>query len=381
MMYKKWLDYAIDKMERAAARIGDNIPYQSFDGKYRYMNWDGATPPLWSLGMDMRETESIGAWTNGFWGGILWLLYDKTGKEEYRTYAEGLEKRLDQPLESFTELSHDVGFMWMLTAGANYRRTSSKESLLRLLKTSSHLAGRFNPAGNFIRAQNGDDRIGRAIIDCMMNLPLLYFASELTGDPRFANIAATHADTTLREFIRLDGSVFHVVNFDPKTGERVGALEGQGYSTESSWSRGTGWAIYGFALSYLYTGKQEYLEASKRSAEFFMSHLPQDGVPRADLLAPLDDPACMIDSSAAAIAASGMVLLSKVSKEELWRNHALRLLEALQGTCVAGDDEEALLLHGNVGYHRPLARDIPLIYGDFFYLEALMQLDGFSALF
>lgn len=380
-MYQKWLDHAITKMERAAARIKDNIPYQSFDGKYRYMNWDGDTPPLWSLGTDMRETESISGWTNGFWGGILWLLHDKTGNEEWKKYAEGLEKRLDTALDEFVGLSHDVGFMWMLTAGANYRRTENKGSLLRLLKTSSLLAGRFNPAGNFIRVQNGDDRIGRVIIDCMMNLPLLYFASQLTGDPRFSNIAQAHADTTLREFIRPDGSVCHVVVFDPKTGKRIEAQAGQGYSADSSWSQGTGWAIYGFALSYLYTGRPEYLEAAQRSAAFLMSHLPPDGVPRADLLAPLDDPACVLDSSAAAIAASGLLLLARVSKNEKWRSSAIELLKAMQNTCVADDSEEALLLHGNVGYHRPLAKDIPLIYGDFFYLEALMQLDGKNSLF
>lgn len=380
-MYQKWLEAAIQKMEKAALRIGDNIPYQSFNGQYRYMNYDGPVPPLWSMGLEMKESENIGWWTNGFWGGILWLLYDKTGRECYRRYAEGLEKRLDSVLDGFEELSHDAGFMWMHTACANYRRTKSEASRLRVLKAASHLAGRFNPAGSFLRSQNGDDRVGRVIIDCMMNLPLLYTASTITGDPRFLNVAIAHADTTLKEFVRADGSIFHVVNFDPVTGKRVGQHAGQGYSEDSSWARGTGWALYGYALSYMYVGREEYLDASKHAADFFMSHLPEDGVPRADLLAPLDDPACLMDSSAAAIAAAGMVLLARLTKDDKWCENAIRLLSSLQSTCVAGQDEEALLLHGNVGYHRPLARDIPLIYGDYFYLEALMQLEGFSTLF
>ena len=380
-MHKKWLESAISKMETAAARIKDNIPYQSYDGKYRFMNSGGEQPPLWSMGWEMVITENVGWWTNGFWGGILWLLYDKTGKECYREYAWGLERRLDTVLDGFVDVSHDAGFMWMHTSGASYRRTKSEASKLRLLKASSHLAGRFNPAGNFIRAQNPAERVGWAIIDCMMNLPLLYNASIITGDPRFANVAKTHANTALKDGVRPDGSAFHIITYDPYTGEKTGAKTGQGYSEESSWARGTAWALYGFALSGMYAGDGLYIEAAERCADFFMSRLPADGVPRADLLAPLDDPDCVMDSSAAAIAAGGMLLLEKLTQNARYRENALALLGSLQTTCVAGADEEALLLHGNVGYHRPLSKDIPLIYGDFFYLEALCMLDGSDTMF
>jgi len=380
-MHKQWLESAIAKMETAANRIKDNIPYQSYDGQYRFMNNGGESPPLWSMGLEMVEEENVGWWTNGFWGGILWMLYDKTGKHCYREYAEGLECRLDPILDGFYTLSHDVGFMWMHTSGANYRRTKSDKSKLRLLKAASHLAGRFNPAGMFLRSQNPEERVGWVIIDCMMNLPLLYNASALTDDPRFANVAKAHADITLRDHIRPDGSSAHIITYDPHTGVSTGCKPGQGYSETSSWGRGTGWAIYGFALSAMYTGDKKYLEAAGRSADFFMAHLPLDGVPRADLLAPQDDPACVMDSSAAAIAAGGMLMIEKLTGNKSRREDALKLLEALQPTCVAGDKDEALLLHGNVGYHRPLSKDIPLIYGDYFYLEALYMLDGGESLF
>jgi len=380
-MHQQWLTAAISKMEIAAARIQDNMPYLSFDGKYRYTNDDGNQGPLWSMGLVMETRENLGWWTNGFWGGILWLLYDKTGKEIYRQYAEGLERRLDEVLDGFVEVNHDAGFMWMHTSGANYRRTKSDAAKLRLLKSASHLAGRFNPAGSFIRAQNGDDRIGRTIIDCMMNLPLLYTASELTGDPRFANVAIAHADTMLRDNIREDGSVAQIMTYDPASGKKIGTIVGQGYSEDSSWGRGTGWAIYGYALSGKYTQDKKYIETAEKCADFFMANLDANGMSRADLLAPEDDPACVMDSSAAAIAAGGMLLLHKLTGNQKRKDDALKLLCALQNTCVAGDEEEALLLHGNVGYHRPLAKDIPLIYGDFFYFEALCMLDDSETMF
>ena len=380
-MYKNWLNNALAKMEKAAGRIKDNIPYQSYNGRYRFMNKVEGEDPLWSIGYALETRERVESWTNGFWGGILWLLYDKCGKDCYKEYAEGLERRLDPVLDGFVHVSHDAGFMWMHTSGANYKRTGSEASKLRLLKSASHLAGRFNPAGNFIRAQNPPERVGWTIIDCMMNLPLLYTASKLTEDPRFRNVAIAHANTMLRDTVRPDGSCYHIVAYNPNTGERIGEEAGQGYSKDSSWGRGTAWSIYGFTLSAVYTGDARYTDAAKRCADFFMSHLPEDGVPRADLLAPLSDPDCFMDSSAASIAAAGMVLLGKFTGETKYKDYALKLLESLQNTCVADETEEALLLHGNVGYHRKFSQDIPLIYGDFFYLEALCMLDGSETLF
>ena len=118
-MHKQWLESAIKKMETAANRIQDNIPYQSYDGKYRFTNRTPDQEPLWSIGFELKTTERIECWTNGFWGGILWLLYDKTGNGNYKQYAEGLEARLDCVLDGFVDISHDAGFMWMHTSGAN----------------------------------------------------------------------------------------------------------------------------------------------------------------------------------------------------------------------------------------------------------------------
>ncbi|MDG0809547.1 glycoside hydrolase family 88 protein [Cohnella rhizosphaerae] len=144
----------------------------------------------------------------------------------------------------------------------------------------------------------------------MMNLPLLYWASREIEDPRYRLIAEIHADTVLREFVQADGSVHHIVSFDPETGERRGALAGQGYAADSAWSRGAAWALYGFALSYTYTGKDKYLAAAQKAARFFLDHLPADLVPYWDFRLPADAEEMPKDSSAAAIAASGLMELA-----------------------------------------------------------------------
>ena len=159
-----------------------------------------------------------------------------------------------------------MGFMFLPTAVADYKLTGNARSRKTALHAANLLAGRFNPAGGFIRAWNQSedkDTRGWAIIDSMLNISLLYWASEETKDPRFRKIAMMHADTTKAHFVRPDGSVKHIVEFDPETGEAVRSYGGQGYKEGSSWTRGQGWAVYGFVISYLHTGKQEYLDTAK----------------------------------------------------------------------------------------------------------------------
>ena len=189
----------------------------------------------------------------------MWLMYIETGEKEFREAAEISEKQLDRCFEMFYGIHHDVGFMYMPTAVMDHRITGNEESRKRGMHAASLLAGRFNPAGNFIRAWNenyGGDPTGRAIIDCMMNLSLLYWASEERQDPRFRHIAEAHAHTVMKYFVREDGSVCHIVDFDPETGAYISDEGGQGFGKGSSWSRGQAWAMYGFTVSYLHTGKK-----------------------------------------------------------------------------------------------------------------------------
>ena len=217
-----------------------------------------------------------------------------------------------------------------------------------------------------------------AIIDCSMNTSLLFWASEVTGDPRYRHIAEAHMDTVLEHFIRPDGSVYHIVNFDPETGEVLEKRGGQGYAPESAWSRGAAWALYGLALAYHHTGKQSYLDASKQVAHFFITRLPEDHVPHWDFRAP-GAVGEIRDTSAGSCAASGLLLLAsqvEASEAHVYRNAALSITESLYRNYGTWDDdgEEGLLLHGTSNYPENRNIDVPLIYGDFFYVEALARI-------
>ena len=180
-----------NKLERTSKTSGDTFfPYSTKNGKF-------------------IEKPDISWWTNGFWPGIMWLMYVGTNNEYYKKVAEGLELELDKALYGFDGLHHDVGFMWLLSSVANYRLTGNAESKKRGMLAATILAARYNPVGQFIRAWNGD-KVGWAIIDCMMNIPLLYWATKESGDPRFKQIAMCHADTVMWTFIRPDGLVNHM---------------------------------------------------------------------------------------------------------------------------------------------------------------------------
>jgi unsaturated chondroitin disaccharide hydrolase len=352
---------AVNKVRFTSQSIGAQFPHGSHDGSFQLM--------------------APSYWTAGFWPGILWLVYRDQPDERLRQMAVCCEEQLDNVLYRFTSLDHDMGFMWTLTAIANWRLTQNESSRERALTAASHLAARFNIKGQFIRAWNHSDRVGWAIIDCMMNLPLLYFAADQMKDPRFKHIAIGHADMVAKYFIREDGSAYHIVCFDPENGERVGARGGQGYAEESAWARGCAWAIYGLVLSYQHSLREPYLEAAKRAADFFLSHVPDDQVPYWDFRAPImeDTPR---DSSAAAIAACGLLDIAEALEGEraaYYRSRALSILKSLYENYSATGTEQAVLLHGtgNLPGHQNI--DKPLIYGDYFYMEALSKALGHSS--
>ena len=221
----------------------------------------------------------------------MWQMYHATKDEMFYENAKIIEKELDRVLMMPRALDHDNGFRWLPTAVANYRVTKDANSLDRGLLAAGHQAGRFNPVGNFIRAWNddGDGRVaGWAIIDCLMNLPLFYWASEKLNDPHFAQIAKKHADTAMKYFVREDGSVKHIVSFDPNTGEVIRSYGGQGAFRGSSWTRGQAWALYGFTLIYLHSQEMNYLETAKRVANYFISKIPDSGLSPIDFCQPED---------------------------------------------------------------------------------------------
>jgi unsaturated chondroitin disaccharide hydrolase len=370
-----WLQGVIDKitnkMDWVSEKTRDKIPYTTIDGTYDDRS---------EVNPSGDEADGICWWTNGFWGGMMWLMHHETGLDKYKEIAGISEEKLDLCFQKFYGLHHDVGFMWLPTSVANYRVTGNPESRKRALHAANLLAGRFNLAGGFIRAWNdleeGDTR-GWAIIDCMLNIPLLYWASVETGDPRFKQIAMKHADTSMDAFVRPDGSVNHIVEFDPFNGGVVKTYGGQGYEEGSSWTRGQTWALYGFMMSYIHTGKDEYLQTAKRVAHYIMANIPDSGVIPVDFRQPAEPR--WEDDTAAAIAACALIEIAKVVgdfEKDLYLNAAIKLLRTLdESRSDWTKATDAILLNGTGAYHSK-SHHHAIIYGDYYFMEAIFKLKG-----
>ncbi len=359
-----------EALEKTLKKVSDNIEKIGFS--YPHVSLEGA-----------YNDEGPGFWTSGFWPGLLWLLYQETGEKKAKELAVRLEEGMDGVLDYFLTLHHDVGFMWLPSAVAHYREDGNETSRQRGLKAASHLAGRFNLAGRFLRAWNDEIEAGSqgwSIIDSMMNLPLLYWASGELDDPRFFHIAKAHTDTVLRAFLRPDSTVPHIVRFDPVTGEKLENLGGQGKGPDSAWSRGQSWALYGLAIAGRETGGQIYKDAAKNIANFVLSHLPEDKVPWWDYKAEKEERSAR-DSSAAACAASGLLELAGVLEEEsdreFFREQAAAILKGLyENWADFSGSEQGILRQGTVSYPAGRHVNVPIIYGDYFFLEALIKLQS-----
>ncbi|MBQ9985088.1 MAG: glycoside hydrolase family 88 protein [Oscillospiraceae bacterium] len=357
----EFLDRVVKKVTAMAPEIGVNFPTTNSN----LGEWD-----------PKGTKANISGWTTGFWPGMMWLMYLKTGDEMFKKYAEGCEEKLDEAFDIFIGINHDVGFMWSLSAIADYKITGNEKSKVRAMHAATILAGRFNHIAKYIRAwENSSLRF--AIIDCMMNLPLLSFATSIQDDPRFEQVAEAHADTVAKHFIRGDGSSNHVVEFDPITGDVLATPRGQGYDSGSSWSRGQAWALYGFALAYLNLGKQEYLDTAKKVAHYFIANIEDGKLPLVDFRAPAEP--VYYDSSAASIAACGLIEIAKAVPEyeaKIYERAAMKLLRVLDENCNYNQDELRLLENGSSAYHKPTGMHMPWIFGDYYLLEALMKIDG-----
>jgi unsaturated chondroitin disaccharide hydrolase len=347
------------KLKAECKRLGPIMPYVPENGKY----------------YDMGERE-LTAWTNGFYSGILWQMYHATKKDCYLVNAREIEKRLDGAFQNFPKLDHDVGFLWLHTAVADYRLTGEEESKSRGLHAAGILAGRYNPNGRYIKAWNGE-RSGIAIVDCLMNLPLLYWASEQSGDSAWRQIAINHTEMALKYIIRPDGSCNHLVEFDPVTGEYLNNPGGQGFESGSSWSRGQSWGIYGMALAYKYTKNEAYLDAAKRVAHYFCANLAlNDYVPMLDFRAP-EEPV-YYDTTAGVCAACGLLELSEhvnPLEKDLYVKSAVRCLKAVtERFCQWDPEKDSILNYGSARYDRESDRQVPIIYGDYFLVEGILRL-------
>ena len=314
-------------------------------------------------------------WTNGFWPAIMWLGY-AVGKDAFFLREARRAQAVILPvMHDYYGTSHDLGFMYLLSCGADYKLTGDHDALRETLLAANLLAGRFNPAG-FIRAWNGKGREGWMIVDSMMNLALLYSASKLTGDPRYAAIARAHADTTSLCAVREDGSCHHIVCFDPYTGRVLSTPAGQGCAQGSSWSRGQAWALYGFTLSYLHTMDRRYLYTANRIADYFISQIREDGLTSCDFRQGADED--LVDNIAGACAASGLIELSRAGGDSKYMQAALRLLHGIDAHSADYDTGSCGILTRCTAAYSSSGpdREGRIIYGDYFYLEALCKLNG-----
>lgn len=368
---RRWAETVSEKFEAkllaVRERSAEKIPSRAVNGIHDDKGDDGP----------YTQDDGLCGWTNGFWAGMMWQMYKDTGDRRYAEIARFTERRLDACFESYLGLHHDVGFMWLPSTVADWRLTGSEDSRRRGLHAASLLAGRFNPAG-FIRAWNDSgekDTRGWAIIDCLFNIPLLYWASEETKDPRFKKIAMIHADTVRENFIRPDGSVRHIVEFDPETGAFVRDYGGQGYAQGSSWTRGQSWGLYGFAISCRHTGKREYLEASCKIADYFITQIPEDGKIPVDFRQP-EKPAWH-DDIAAAVASCGLIELARTvpEKKEEYLSAAMKMLHTLDATADWSPETDGILRDCSAAYGGD-EHNVNFVYGDYFFLEAVLKLKG-----
>lgn len=327
-------------------------------------------------------TENLD-WTTSFWTGMLLLAYEVTNDTKYLAVAniqlESFKTRIEEKHGTDT---HDLGFLYTLSSVANYKLTNNETAKEVALLASKELMKRYFDKAGIIQAWgdlNDVNNRGRMIIDCCMNLPLLYWSTEVTGDKTYYNAAYSHAKQAAKYIIRNDASTFHTFYMNVETGEPKYGKTCQGYSDDSCWARGQAWGIYGFPLSYNYTKDYSLIESSKELANYFLNRLPDDNICYWDLVFTAGSEER--DSSAAAIAACGLLELSKHlspidEDKSTYENAALSMIKSLSEQYTTCDlpHSNGLLKHAVYGKPQNDGVDECCIWGDYYYFEALVRL-------
>jgi hypothetical protein len=358
----KDLRYAAQRLRAATAVVPvDRYPYQT------------ASPSgAWT-------TTGAGAWTSGFFAGSLWLMYEATGDPAWRSEAAARQAGLESQQDSTT--THDLGFMLFTTFGNGYRLTGDPAYRRVVLQAAASLATRYDPVVGATRswdnAASDPPNWFKVIVDNTMNLNLLFWGARNGGDPAWLGMGVDHALTTMRHHVRADGSTYQVVTFDSGDGSVISRTTLQGYRNHSTWARGQAWALHGFTQAYAYTKDPRFLATARRAADYFIGHLPVDNVPFYDFQAPAADRPK--DSSAAAIAASGLLWLAQL-ETDAGRAHAYldaaeRILTSLSAPpylSKGAPGAASILLHGTPA-HQDANVDTGLVYGDYYFIEALLR--------
>jgi len=329
-----------------------------------------------------KSGNKIG-WTQSFWTGMLWLAYEFTGDYIYRKTVEGLLPSFANRVDNMIGMDdHDIGFVFTLSMVAGYKITGDKYMRQKAIDAARVLANRFREKGQFIQlagdADCEDPKLYRLIIDCLMNVHLLFWAGEETGETEFTRKAIAHVNTTLSTVVRDDGSTFQNFYFDQKTGERLGGGTKQGRSDSSAWSRGQAWGVTGPAFAYSHCKEDGIMKNYCSIVDYYVNNLPDHYVAYWDLSFTIgDEPR---DSSAAAIAVCGLLEACKImplddEHRKLYMETAEKIMNSLIEGYTTKDDPKSngLLKHATYYYAGNLGIDECNIWGDYFYMEALMR--------
>ncbi len=322
-------------------------------------------------------------WTPGFWPGMIWLAYELSGESRFREAGEHHVQSFLRRIEYRVDVEiHDLGFMYSPTCVAAWKLVNNSDGRKAALMAADTLMTRFWQAPGIFQAwggMNDPNERGRTIIDSLMNMPLLYWASLETGDQTYHQAAHRHTLQVCNHFIRPDQTTFHTYYFDVSTGAGLYGRTAQGAFDDSCWARGQAWGIYGFALNYRYTGDMTLLETACRLADYFLAKLPDDKVAYWDLIFG-EGSGEERDSSAAAIAACGLMEIASLlppgsAQAGTYHTMALKIMTSLAGnyTSIKQVTSNAILLHGVA--HKPggVGVDEANLWGDYFYLEALAR--------
>ncbi|MBQ4528602.1 MAG: glycoside hydrolase family 88 protein [Clostridia bacterium] len=359
------IDNALHKIRKAIPEYSDGFPSAaSTDGIY-------------------GKQENKGGWTQSFWTGMLWLAYEFTGDNIYKDTVQKLLPSFANRVDNMIGMNdHDIGFVFTLSMVAGYKITGDKYMRQKAIDAARVLANRFREKGQFIQlagdADCEDPKLYRLIIDCLMNVHLLFWAGEETGEPEFTRKAIAHVNTTLSTVVRDDGSTFQNFYFDQKTGERLGGGTKQGRSDSSAWSRGQAWGVTGPAFAYSHCKEDGIMKNYCSIVDYYVNNLPDDYVAYWDLsFTSGDEPR---DSSAAAIAVCGLLEACKImplddEHRKLYMETAEKIMNSLIEGYTTKDDPKSngLLKHATYYYAGNLGIDECNIWGDYFYMEALMR--------
>lgn len=413
ILFSIWLHSAysqrIDR-EAGLALIAENVRFSMEQTKRLLQDFE-ATKKAYprSLNKEGKTTATnMYDWTSGFFPGNLWYLYELSGEPFFKENAKRWTDTLE-PLKTYTA-HHDLGFMMYCSFGNGYRLIPEETAGYKeiLLEGARSLCTRFSETTQCIQSwpskKSWHNTLWKfpVIMDNMMNLELLMWASKTTTNAaesaRFRYIATTHANTTMKNHLRADYSSFHVVDYNPETGEVIEQATNQGWSDNSTWSRGQGWGIYGFTMMYRETGDEKYLDTARKMADFYLQHpaLPEDKIPYWDFNAgqpgycaewpdrtkafPVDPyrfPVAQYrDASAGALVASALFELHAITREADYLNQAIQMIHSLSSPAYraeAGSNGNFVLMHSVGSIPHGSEIDVPLVYADYYFYEALLR--------